>query len=483
MPRLHAAEGDTGAAGPAPQPRPLARAEFRRARPCRPAEQSKPGLQGILSRGRCRGRHVWQHLLRLHANGMLLPAVSMLVRHALAVRAVALCVWGFVHWRTYLLAVSLWVVSGLGVTAGAHRLWSHRSYKATAPLEALLMVMFSVADQGPIRGWALTHTIHHRASDTEQDPHNRRAGFWHAHLGWLFSTRRFMLTDYEFHSVSAGLGPLVNFHDRVFIFWDPCWSLLLPAVIAHCWGDGLGGLYVAGALRWVFVQHVTFFVNSMAHGECEASSAHAFDPGSRGMGPRVSLLTTVLALGEGWHDYHHLFPWDYAAAELGAWDQWNPTKVFIDGCAALRLAYNCRRCSPRLQEAYRLRLMASSGAPAACHALVVARDSLRFGIRGLPFLRYRVATVTGKEATAANEGCAGLAASPADEPVAARERARPLAETTLPASRLPPLPLLPPSPGPSAWPSPDGSPASSRGAFTSGSPHGLPECPVAIVAH
>jgi len=280
-------------------------------------------------------------------------------------------------------------VSGLGVTAGAHRLWSHRSYQATLTMQALLVVMYSIADQGPIGGWALTHTLHHRASDTDQDPHNRTAGFWHAHLGWLFSTRRFMLTDEEYDRVVQALGPFVNLHDRVFMVWDSLCSLLMPALVASQWGDGINGLFVAGALRWAFVQHITFFVNSVAHGECEAGEARSFNFGAQGIGPRVSLLTTILALGEGWHDYHHLFPWDYAAAELDAWDQWNPTKVFIDACAAQGLAFGLRRCSPRLQEAYRMRLMRVAGALPQDAAAAKGEGAVHFAIAGPPFLRYR----------------------------------------------------------------------------------------------
>merc|ERR1711974_543670 len=119
---------------------------------------------------------------------------------------------------------------------------------------------------------------------------------------------------------------------------DPVWSLFMPTLVAYFWGETLNGFLVAGALRWMYVQHVTFFVNSVAHGERNPGGAgedkFLFDGTASDIGPRVSLLTTVCALGEGWHDYHHLFPWDYAAAELGSWDQWNPTKMFIDLCAA-----------------------------------------------------------------------------------------------------------------------------------------------------
>jgi len=189
----------------------------------------------------------------------------------------------------------------------------------------------------------------------------------------------FTFTDQEYQKVMDGLGYFATLHDRVFLISDPFCSLVVPALVASLWGEATNGFFVAGALRWMFVQHVTFFVNSVAHGECHSADPRAFDFNAKGIGPRVSFLTTVLALGEGWHDYHHLFPWDYAAAELDAWDQWNPTKVFIDAFALRGLAYDRRRCSQTLQETYRLRLMGDA-----------AQGGMRFNILGRLFLRYKV---------------------------------------------------------------------------------------------
>lgn len=132
-------------------------------------------------------------------------------------------------------------------------------------------------------------------------------------------------------------------------------------------------------MRWAFVQHVTFFVNSVAHGPREAGDPHAFDGSAQGVCPRVSLLTTILALGEGWHDYHHVFPWDYSAAELGAWDQWNPTKNFIDAFSLIGLTVNRRRASNRLQVARRAQLIDKPVEEVESHYKVV----------GWPFLRQR----------------------------------------------------------------------------------------------
>lgn len=349
-------------------------------------------------------RRLWSYLARLQDHGILVQAIGVPLRHVLAVYGLVRCFQGVVGWRTYLLAFLMWPFSGLGVTAGAHRLWSHQSYTATPPMQVLLMIMFSCADQGSIQGWALTHAMHHSASDTKWDPHNRQEGFWHAHFGWLFSVKQFRLAASEWHRVNNGLGDTVKFHDRVHTYWDPLWSLCFPAFLAWFWGEAANGLFIAGALRWLFVQHVTFFVNSMGHGPQEGI-VHAFDPMAKGIGARVSVLTTILALGEGWHDYHHLFPWDYAAAELSAWDQWNPTKVFIDACLAMGLAQNPRRCSDTLQTARRRQLLRQAGARAC---------GVTFSVRGVPFLRYRVPSGSlGEEEL--NEGDVGSKRQPSGD--------------------------------------------------------------------
>lgn len=324
----------------------------------------------------------WNHIVRLRQNGIIVQAIGIPLRHIFALYGLFLCCRGHVGWRTGLLAFLLWPVSGLGVTAGAHRLWTHQSFKATSLLETLLMLMFSIADQGPIEGWALTHAMHHRASDTRWDPHNRESGFWHAHFGWLFSTQKFKLASSEYHRVIRGLGPSVRFHDRHFIWWDPLWSLGIPTLVAFFWDEPVNGFFVAGALRWAAVQHITFFVNSVAHGPREAGELRSFDSTASGIGPRVSVLTTVLALGEGWHDYHHLFPWDYAAAELNALDQWNPTKVFIDVCTNMGLATRRRRGTTRLQELRRSQLTdKADGGPVKTRTYKVV---------GPPLMRYKV---------------------------------------------------------------------------------------------
>merc|ERR1712012_334591 len=131
--------------------------------------------------------------------------------------------------------------------------WTHQSYQASPLMEAILMLMFSMADQGGIEGWALTHALHHTNSDTPEDPHNRAAGFWYCHFGWIFSTKKYKITHRDYVKVKSGLGRIVRFHDRVYLLWDPFWSLVFPALVASLWGEAWDGFLVAGAARWCFV--------------------------------------------------------------------------------------------------------------------------------------------------------------------------------------------------------------------------------------
>lgn len=76
-------------------------------------------------------------------------------------------------------------IGGFGVTGGAHRLWSHRAYKAKTPLRVILMLCFSLSGQNTLYDWVRDHRVHHKFSETDADPHNSNRGFFFAHVGWL----------------------------------------------------------------------------------------------------------------------------------------------------------------------------------------------------------------------------------------------------------------------------------------------------------
>lgn len=131
--------------------------------------------------------------------------------------------------------------------------------------------------------------------------------------------------------------PVVMFQKAGDPFWNLMWCFALPSFAALAWGDSLwNGFLFAGVLRYVFMLNATWAVNSVVHhwGVKPYNPAHATVENG---------WVSLFALGEGWHNWHHAFDWDYAAAEMGASSQFNPTKVFIDAMAFLGLAWGRKR--------------------------------------------------------------------------------------------------------------------------------------------
>ncbi|KAK3920587.1 Acyl-CoA desaturase [Frankliniella fusca] len=83
------------------------------------------------------------------------------------------------------MALLIVFVSGMAVLLGAHRLYSHRSYKATFLLRLLVVLWHTVSSQNCLWVWVRDHRQHHKYSDTDADPHNARRGFFFSHIGWL----------------------------------------------------------------------------------------------------------------------------------------------------------------------------------------------------------------------------------------------------------------------------------------------------------
>jgi stearoyl-CoA desaturase (delta-9 desaturase) len=238
-------------------------------------------------------------------------------------------------WQTNVWAVALWPLSGLGITAGVHRLWAHRSYHATLPLRFFLMLLNSIANQGSIFHWSRDHRCHHKFSDTDADPHNATRGYFFSHMGWLLVKKHNKV-------IEGGRKIPVDdlYEDSLVMFQkktDPWFTLFMcfvfPALVAqYCWGESFyNGFVVAGALRYMIVLHNTWQVNSTAH----KFGTRPYDPTIL---PAENLWVSFVAIGEGYHNWHHVFPYDYNASEKGWRGQLNFTSLFLDTCCVLGLA-------------------------------------------------------------------------------------------------------------------------------------------------
>jgi len=233
-------------------------------------------------------------------------------------------------YQTWIFALLYYIFTGIGITAGYHRLFSHVSYNAHPVLEFFLMVGGSGALQGSIKFWTLLHRAHHRYTDTDNDPYNARRGFWYAHVGWLLYDAIHVNEHVEMDDLRAN--SFVRWQHKNYSWFGPFMSLIFPALVAWIgWGDIRGGFYIAGALRLMGVQHATWCVNSVAH----YFGDHTFDDT---ISPKDNLITGLMTFGEGYHNFHHEFASDYRNG-IHFFD-YDPTKWFIWTMAKIGLAYN-----------------------------------------------------------------------------------------------------------------------------------------------
>lgn len=229
------------------------------------------------------------------------------------------------------------VLTGLGTGAGCHRLWSHRAYKAKLPMRIIMMCLQTIGYQGHIYGWVRDHRVHHKFVDTNADPHNSKRGFFFSHMGWLMVKKH---PDVSRKGATVDISdlekdPVVMFQKNyygpmvaVFCFAIP--SAILHYVCGETWFDA----YHMSCSKFLWSTHLTWLINSGAH----MWGARPYD---QTMTARNNLALAVAVVGEGWHNYHHVFPWDYKSSELGNYKTNTPT-AFIDFFAWLGLAYDLK---------------------------------------------------------------------------------------------------------------------------------------------
>ncbi len=234
-----------------------------------------------------------------------------------------LAVWGVVHlvldfsWWTLSLGLLWYVFSGLSITAGYHRLFSHRSYEAH-PLVKLFFLAFGAAcAQNSALKWSSDHRIHHKYTDTESDPYSVNDGFWWAHVGWVFHEGhprpKVPCADLE-------QDPWVMWQDRYYPWIALVVALVIPALLGLLWGDPLGAMLFAGFTRLVWTWHATFSINSVTH----RFGRRTYSKQESG---RDSGLVALLTMGEGYHNFHHRFQTDYRNGIR--WYHYDPSKWLV----------------------------------------------------------------------------------------------------------------------------------------------------------
>lgn len=244
------------------------------------------------------------------------------------------------HPLTLIWGLVAFVMNGLGITAGAHRLWAHKSYRAKLPLQILLAIFNSMAFQNDIIEWSRDHRAHHKFSETNADPHNAKRGFFFAHCGWLMCRKH---TDVKVKGAKVDLSdllsdPVCQVQRKFYLPSVVLFCFVLPTVIPmYFWGESfVVSYFICAALRYAVTLNMTWLVNSAAH-------MWGNKPYDKFINPAENFFVAFGAIGEGYHNYHHVFPGDYSTSEHG-W-RVNFTTFFIDCMSWLGLAYNCKKMS------------------------------------------------------------------------------------------------------------------------------------------
>lgn len=272
------------------------------------------------------------------------------------------------------------VATGLSITLGYHRLFSHLTFKASWPVRLLTLLFGAAAFENSALMWAADHRRHHRFVDHDEDPYDISKGFFHAHIGWILF--RYPPDTSLVWAKDLQKDRLVVWQHRSYVPLAIFVGFLLPTFLGWVTGGGpgaMGGFLLAGVTRTVLVHHMTFFINSLCH-------TVGRQPYSSRCTARDSALMAWLTFGEGYHNFHHEFQHDYRNG-VRPWD-FDPTKWCIWLLGRLGLAKQLRRvpCEKILltrvaeQERQLLAALSAKGVPVPAHVQQVL-DGARLFLR------------------------------------------------------------------------------------------------------
>lgn len=266
--------------------------------------------------------------------------------HVVTVYGFYLMATGQCKWQTSLFVPFLYLLSGFGITVGVHRLWSHRCFKANTGLQIFLTFCNTIAYENSVIHWAREHRVHHKYSETDADPVNSKRGFFFSHCGWLM-VRKHPEVAIKGKGVDVSdlyANPILAFQNKHYIPLMLLCCIVLPTTIpVYVWGETVkNALVVAVVTRWMFGLHCTWLINSAAH-------MFGTKPYDKRLNPSNNDWVSMATFGEGYHNYHHVFPWDYKTNEFGN-SMFNVTTSFIRFCAMMGWAYDLQTVSVEMVE-------------------------------------------------------------------------------------------------------------------------------------
>ena len=278
--------------------------------------------------------------------GAIVPFIAFLA-------AIALLWNKYVGWHDLAVLALMYVITGLGITVGYHRMLTHRSFQTYKPLEYMWAFLGSMAVQGPVIAWVADHRKHHAHTDAEGDPHSPHVGhgdgilgalqgLWYAHMGWLFDAHG--RADGEKYARDLVEDRGMTLMSRQFLSIVLI-GLLIPAGLGYLLTGGtlkgaITGLIWGGLVRIFMLHHVTWSINSVCHFfgrrrfDIEDHSTNVF-------------WLALPSFGESWHHNHHAFP--RSAVHGLKWWEVDTSAMVIRAMKRLHLAWNVVEITPERQ--------------------------------------------------------------------------------------------------------------------------------------
>ena len=243
--------------------------------------------------------------------------------------------WG-IGWIEVGIFLFWYFACGLSITVGYHRLFSHRSHDAKAPLRLFYALFGAGAFENSILEWCSDHRIHHRLVDQEEDPYSAAKGFWWSHVGWIIFDDTSEPSDFS-NVKDLNASRIVRFQHRFIFVLGFLVGWVAPGLLGYALGGvgaGIGGFVWGGLVRTVWVHHGTFLINSAAH--IWGTQPYATSDSSRD-NPFLAFFT----FGEGYHNFHHTFQADYRNGHR--WFHFDPSKWWIWSFSKVKLTSGLKR--------------------------------------------------------------------------------------------------------------------------------------------
>jgi stearoyl-CoA desaturase (delta-9 desaturase) len=252
-----------------------------------------------------------------------------------------------ISWVEPIIFVAFYLACGLSITAGYHRLFSHRTHKAAWPMRLFYALFGAAAFQNSAIKWCSDHRRHHLKTDEEEDPYSVKKGFMWAHMGWVMVDQGEEIVE---HVEDLQEDKILAWQDRHIFLIGFLVGIVLPGVVGFLAIGGmhgfLGGMIYGGFLRVVVVHHATFLINSAAH-------TWGTQPYSTANTSRDSPVLSFFTFGEGYHNFHHTFQADYRNGHK--WYHWDPSKWWIKVASWIGMTKDLHRIPKKSIESQRMK--------------------------------------------------------------------------------------------------------------------------------